>query len=233
MNIYNQSFSEENPVMVLRFSCTHPIGHFENLSFRDDNFNNSDDQFHKRIIKWNTNFENYLSHQRFELITWSKDSNFEERTMTRIFKTSSTEFEGISYDYNNSSHSPSGKNERIKLTRFQSQSSGLDLNFSIFEKYQNSSSPLDIFLTTDTYILALLNKLPSQETGTNSFTLSNSYPQQSITGRSITFRNLSGTNGVFDDKSEKINDSLEMRLSTLGDEEFTNSFKEENFLTSP
>jgi len=229
MNIYNQSFSEENPIMVLRFSCTHPIGHFENLSFRDDNFDSPQNQFHKRIINWNTNFESSSAYQRFEVITWRKDLNFEERTMARIFKTSGSEFEGTSYDYHNSPQSVSSIHESVKLTRFQSQSSGSDLNFSTTQQNQNYTNRYDIFQTNNN----LLNQLPLQSTGTNSFTLSNSYPQQSITGRSITFRNLSGTNGVFDDKSEKINDSLEMRLSTLGDEEFTNSFQEENFLTPP
>jgi hypothetical protein len=37
---------------------------------------------------------------------------------------------------------------------------------------------------------------------------------------------------VFDNNSGKINDSLEMKLSTLGDDEFTDSF-ENNFLTPP
>ncbi len=233
MTIYNQSFSREKPVMRLKFSCTHPIGHFENLSFRDDDVNNSEDQFHKRIINWNTNFENSSSYQRFEVITWSKDLNFEERTMARIFKTSSSDFEGISYDYHNSLQNVSSVHESVKLTRFQSQSSGLDLNFSTNQQNQNSMNSYEIFQTSNSYLNTLLNQLPLQSTGTNSFTLSNSYPQQSITGRSITFQSLSGINGVFDDDSKKINDSLIMRLSTLGDGGFTDSFQEENFLTSP
>jgi hypothetical protein len=230
MNIYNQSFSEENPVMVLRFSCTHPIGYFENLSSRDDNFNSSQNQFHKRIINWNTNFGSSSAHQRFEVITWSKDLNFEERTMVRIFKTSDSDFEGISYDYHSSPLSGSSVQESVKLTRFQSQSSGLDLNFYTTQQNQNSMNFYEIFQTNNYAINSLLTQPPVQYTGTNSFTLSQSYPQPRITGTSITFQNLSGTNGVFDNNSEKINDSLEMKLQTLGDDEFTDSFQN-NFLT--
>ncbi len=148
MTIFNQSYSKDNPIMRLKFSCTHPIGQFENLSFHDDDIYSLDNS-HQRIINWNTYAENSSTYQRFEIITWSKHTNsedetFEDKTMARVFNTSNSNLEGFSYESHKNGESPF-----LKSTFFKLESNTNNQNKLTFKTDENNNLPYSFILDSN------------------------------------------------------------------------------------
>ena len=150
MTIYNQNSSKDKPHIILKFSCTHNIGHFEILNLGDDNQNSEESL--KRIINWNTDAKTPSAYQRFEIITWiqgkkPKDETWENKTMARVFKTSNSDFEGLSYELNKNNNEP----EFTKSTFFKLESSTNNQNKLTFKTIQNDNTANYSFILNSNY----------------------------------------------------------------------------------
>ena len=235
--IFDQKHSKTNPVIAIEFSCSHPVGRFESLS--NDSNDILKEQVNKKIINWNTYTGSSYSKQRFELVNWTRnmtegslsDPIHEERSMARLFKNGNAEYEGIYYEYQGSTTSAPGMFEWIKLRRFKTSSNGTNLSFITSEESQASYFSLDIFNSQNTNIMQLITKSPIQEVSVNSFNPTDNYPQLNNTTSTIIFSPLTGTYGILNN-SNKIDDSIDMRLSGFNTSVFNSSF-ENNFLTYP
>ena len=235
LTIFDIINSSIKPIFAIEFNCTNRMGRLEMRSYHSNN--NSELELNEMILNWNTQES---QHERFDVIQWTKrimteDLRSEERSMARVFKNGDDDFEGAYFLYQNNQNSNSSTfNEMIKFERFESYDSGTTLRVlsppCCDRKDQISSQRLDIFKSSSTQISTLLNQEPKNNKASFYFTLNSNYPG-SLSLDNTSFKDLIGGSGIFEN-SDKIDDSLELKLKTLGESSFENKFGS-NFLKNP
>lgn len=228
MMIFDYKVSAVAPMMVFEFNCTDLMGRME----RNELEIKGAQKFENReIISWNTSPNSNLSYQRFEFLTWSKEFLYSSgwnqigdfRSMARVKKTDSDNYEIYSYKFNSRKN---GANYDQMLDYKRLKTSGTTNLQYISDGVFASNASLNYVLTNSSFN-SQLDRVPASENTDNMFDPNSSFPQ----GPSGTQLTLTSLTSDFTN-ADKINDTLPLKLRSLEGTGFTNSFGT-SFMTSP